>query len=91
MSEGQKVAEDDKALRQMITRENFKGIASRNGFTRCEDGTYEMLNAALETTTGRAVAFAVLQAEHERHAGLNGSDAQKAIAATPEFPKSGYY
>lgn len=91
MSEGEKISSEDKIPRPMLTRDNHKAGAARAGFTRCEDGTYEMMNAALESSLGRAVAHAVLQAEHERHAGLNGSDAQKGIAATPEFPKSTYY
>jgi len=79
-----------KSIPMMITKEQFHGLHQRHGFTQAQAGVAEMVNEALVDVLTKVVKQGVLQAEQDRHTGLNGSHAKKAIVMTSEIP-SGLY
>ena len=77
-------------LPPVITSKDFQGLYSRHDFTQAGKGCKEFLNAELVEMSRQLTTQAVLQAEHEKHSGLNASHAQKANEMTPEIPKGIY-
>ena len=76
-----------KEFRPLLTKKQFQGLCSRNGFSQAEDGTLTILNGALENALEKITVQGILQADHDKHSGLNGNHAKKAVEMTKEIPK----
>jgi len=74
-------------LRPLLTKKEFQGLCSRYGFSQAEDGTLLVLNDALVNALEKITIQGVLQADHDKHSGLNGNHAKKAVEMTKEIPK----
>jgi hypothetical protein len=81
---------ENSKLPKLLTNTGFHALHARHGFTQSEKGTADILNAALVEMATGLTRSALLQAEHDGHAGLNGSHAKKAISMNSEIPK-GFY
>lgn len=73
-----------------MTKQSFKGLYSRYGFTQAERGALDAVDECLKTQTTKVTVQAMLQADHENRHGLNGKHAKKAIEMTPEIPAGIY-
>lgn len=78
------------STRQLITRNDFKGLCARNELSQAQSGTRTLLNAYLEEKIETIVKTSMLQADHEGKATLTGRHARIALDATPGIPKGLY-
>jgi len=74
----------------LVTQDGFKAICARHDFTQAEKGTRAFLDASLKEVATKVTTFAMIQAQHDKHSGLNREDAKKAIQMTKEIPNGNY-
>lgn len=73
--------------RPLFTKKEFQGLCARHDFTQAEDGTLAVLNKAVDSALVKIAIQGLLQADHDKHSGLNGNHAKKAVEMTKEIPK----
>jgi len=74
----------------LVTQESFKNVCSRHDFTQAEKGTRAYLDECLKEVTTKVTVLAMIQADHDKHKGLNRKDAKSAVKMTKEIPNGNY-
>ena len=70
----------------LITKTDFKQLASRYHFSTISDGCHRDFNRMLLASMDRQVAASMLRADGEHLKGLNQQHAEHGIKMTREYP-----
>ena len=79
-----------KSSKHLTTKEQFKAILRKNGVTQVEKGCHELYNTYQEDMLTKVTTAGKINADHNKHRGLQKSDADAAIDIVKEIPKGVY-
>ena len=79
-----------KSNNRLTTKEQFKGLQRSNHVTQVEKGCHEYFNKCQEEILEKLVVQSKINADHNKHKGLQKSDADSAIDMIKEIPNGVY-
>jgi len=71
--------------KRLLTKEAFQAVASRHGFTSCEDGTHDMLDGFMRDTQEKAITTAMFNAHSNGNVLLTANNMGPAKQLTKEY------